>query len=48
MPIKQVNLRLDTELFKEVKHRAIFHEITLTEWIMIAITERIERENATR
>lgn len=41
---KRLGLDLELELHSEIKRRSINRNITMKDWVMIAIMERIEKE----
>ena len=41
---KRLAVDIDLELHKQIKARAAFRNISITDWIMIAITQRILEE----
>lgn len=44
-PQKAFTLMIEAELWKDIKKRAIDHNISLTKWILQAVAEKIMRED---
>ena len=45
--IKRLSIEIPSKLHKEMKVRALFRNITLRKWVMLAIMERIKKEKET-
>jgi len=43
--VKNITLKVEEEIWKELKMRALDQSMTLKAWILQAIAERIAREN---
>jgi len=43
--IKRLNINVTEELLKNLKGRALLRNWTLTKWVMVAITKRIQEED---
>lgn len=42
--IKRLNVNITSDLHIEIKKRALFRGITITDWVIMALIERINEE----